>query len=78
MNPIQRVLTNGDRGRTDTSVSYHLVSKVGVTVDTFSDEPLARKRLGQRKNELPGAEIIKVTTTVTRERVYKPRLAVVR
>lgn len=61
---------------TTIDIQYELVTAVGRTVDTFNNEDLARKRLAERKANLPGATIQRVTTTVTRELVYRPRLAV--
>lgn len=61
---------------TEIKVDYHLITPVGATVDTFDTEDLARKRLGERKANLPGAEVWEKTTTVTWRRVYRPRLAV--
>ncbi len=60
-----------------TTVSFELVTAVGRTVDTYGDEQLARKRLAERKEQLPGATIQKVTVVTYRESVYRPRLAVV-
>ncbi len=60
---------------TTTTVSFELVTAAGVTVDTFGDEALARRRLSERKANLPGATIQRVTVTKTRESIYRPRLA---
>lgn len=60
-----------------TTVSFELVTAVGVVTDTFDTEGLARKRLQERKANLPGATIQRVTVTTVRESVYRPRLAVV-
>ena len=57
--------------------SFELVTAAGICVDTFGDEQLARKRLAERKENLPGATIQKVTVMTYRELVYRPRLAVV-
>ena len=62
---------------TTVEITYELVTAVGRTVDTFSHEDLARRRLAERKDQLPGATIQKVTIVKTREPVYRPRLAAV-
>ena len=53
-----------------------MTTAVGVTVCTFGSEDHAMMWLRVRKSELPGAYVEKVTTTVTRQRVYTPRLRV--
>jgi hypothetical protein len=58
------------------SESWQVTTAVGVTVCTFGSEDHAMTWLRIRKSELPGAYVEKVTTTVTRQRVYTPRLRV--
>lgn len=59
-----------------TFTTFELVTATGTTVGTFDSEQLARQRLAERKANLPGATIQKVTVVTTRESVYRPRLAV--
>ena len=56
--------------------SWQVVTAADVVVRTFGSEDHATKWLQARRSELPGAYAEKVTTTVTRQRVYTPRLRV--
>lgn len=60
----------------ESTESWQVTTAVGVTVCTFGSEDHAMTWLRVRKSELPGAYVEKVTTTVTRQRVYTPRLRV--
>lgn len=60
-----------------TNITYEAVTAAGVTVQTFSDDVLARTWVSQRRESLPGAYVEEVTTTVVRTQAYKPRLRVV-
>ncbi len=57
---------------------YEAVTAAGRTVFTSPDEDIARAWVAARKREFPGLVVERVTTTVTRERAYTPRLSVVR
>lgn len=58
------------------TISYEVVTAVGAVVRTFGESDHAREWLTDRRHELPGAQVLRVTTSVVRERVYKPRLMV--
>jgi len=58
------------------SESWQVTTAAEVVVRTFGSEDHAMTWLRVRKSELPGAYVEKVTTTVTRQRVYTPRLRV--
>lgn len=61
-----------------TRIEYEAVTYAGRTVFTSPDERLARAWVAARKHEFPGLVVERVTTTITRERAYTPRLSVVR
>ena len=55
---------------------YRIVTAVGVAVRTFGEADHAISWLKERRHELRGAYVERVTTQVSRECVYRPRLAV--
>jgi hypothetical protein len=61
-----------------TRIEYEAVTAAGRTVFTSPDEALARSWVAARKHEFPGLVVERVTSTVTRERAYTPRLTLVR
>lgn len=56
-------------------VDFEVVSQAGVTVATFQSDDMAKAWAAARKDLMPGLVVEKVTTTVERERVYRPRAA---
>jgi hypothetical protein len=54
-------------------VDYQVVSAVGETAFTSSELALARKWAKLNAVTFPGLKVEKVTTTVERQQVYKPK-----